>query len=154
MHTAIASVPRLPSKSLRLVELDRDFAGLFQKFRAGILILRGFTVSGLRCDACGSRDGRGFASIASVIVPRGALGAVIVDRRLQRDPRALGIVALLLGIAVERVHDVLIADRERFIERLPARRARRASEHVAVPKPQPVVKYETSSMTSPGPTFR
>src|SRR5579875_678508 len=26
--------------------------------------------------------------------------------------------------------------------------------HVAVPKPQPVVKYEISSITAPGPTFR
>ena len=29
-----------------------------------------------------------------------------------------------------------------------------SSEQVAVPKPQPVVKYEMSSITSPGPTFR
>ena len=26
--------------------------------------------------------------------------------------------------------------------------------HVAVPKPQPVVKYDMSSITAPGPTFK
>jgi len=84
---------------------------------------------------------------------RGTPGTIVLDGRLQREPRAFRIVFLLLGIAVERGLDIGVADRQRFVDRLP-RASSTSREQVAVPKPQPVVKYEMSSITSPGPTFK
>src|SRR5579875_2027778 len=104
-----------------LVELDRDFSGVLHDLGPGVFVLRGLAVARLRRGTLRAHRGGGASQILVGDLAGAALGTIILDSSPQREPRALRIVFLLVRIAVQRIHDVLIGDGKRFVERLSAR---------------------------------